>query len=62
MSAFLGPIHSLMYNRIITMQQVINAIAELTEAEGWNVDVNAFVIKEFLRRRRQAREDAEMFA
>ena len=47
MSAFLGPIHSLMYNRIITMQQVINAIAELTEAEGWNVDVNAFVIKEF---------------
>ena len=40
MSAFLGPIHSLMYNRIITMQQVINAIAELTEAEGWNVDVN----------------------
>lgn len=47
MSAFLGPIHSLMYNRIITMQQVINAIAELTEAKGWNVDVNAFVIKEF---------------
>ena len=47
MSAFLGPIHSLMYNRIITMQQVINALADLSKAEGWNVDVNDFVIEDF---------------
>ena len=47
MSAFLGPIHSLMYNRIITMQKVVNAIADLSAAEGWNEDVDNYVIKEF---------------
>ena len=47
MSAFLGPIHSIMYNRIITMQQVINALADLSKAEGWNADVDDYVIEDF---------------
>ncbi|SDH97387.1 hypothetical protein SAMN05421493_10667 [Pseudobutyrivibrio sp. 49] len=47
MSAFLGPIHSLMYNRIITLQQVINALADLSKVEGWNADVDDYVIQEF---------------
>ena len=47
MSAFLGPIHSLMYSRIITMQQVINCLADLAKAKGWDADVSSFVIDEF---------------
>ncbi|SDB19382.1 hypothetical protein SAMN02910298_00884 [Pseudobutyrivibrio sp. YE44] len=47
MSAFLGPIHSLMYNRIITMQKVINALADLSKSEGWNIDNTNYVIEEF---------------
>ncbi|MBR5636121.1 MAG: hypothetical protein IKW81_04225 [Pseudobutyrivibrio sp.] len=47
MSVFLGPIHSLMYNRIITMQQVINSLAALSKAEGWNANVDNYVIQEF---------------
>ena len=47
MSAFLGPIHSLMYSRIITVQKVINALAELAKDEGWNIDATQYVIEEF---------------
>lgn len=47
MSAFLGPIHSLMYSRIINLQKVINAIAEMSEGEGWGAECEEFVVAEF---------------
>lgn len=47
MSAFLGPIHSLMYSRIINLQKLINAIAELSEGEGWGAECEEFVVAEF---------------
>ncbi len=47
MSAFLGPIHSLMYSRIINLQKVINAIAEMSEGEGWGAECEKFVVAEF---------------
>ena len=47
MSAFLGPIHSLMYHRIITMQTVINSIGELAKKEGWDESVDDYLITEF---------------
>lgn len=48
MSAFLGPIHTVMYNRIITLQKVINAVGELARREGWSESVGNYVITDFL--------------
>ena len=47
MSAFLGPIHSIMYQRIITLQKVINSLAKCSQEKGWDADVEDYVIEEF---------------
>ena len=47
MSAFLGPIHSLMYDRIITCQKVINAVGEMSKNKDWGVPVDEYMITEF---------------
>ena len=47
MSAFLGPIHSLMYDRIITCQKVINAVGEMAKKQDWGVPVDEYMITEF---------------
>ena len=48
MSAFLGPIHSLMYDRIITCQKVINAVGEMAKKQDWGVPVDEYMITEFV--------------
>jgi hypothetical protein len=36
-----------MYSRIINLQKLINAIAELSEGEGWGAECEEFVVAEF---------------
>jgi hypothetical protein len=36
-----------MYSRIINLQKLINAIAEMSEGEGWGAECEEFVVAEF---------------
>ncbi len=47
MSAFLGPIHSLMYQRVMNVHQIVNELAAYAKEQDWGVSLEHYVVKEF---------------
>ena len=47
MSAFLGPIHSLMYQRVKNVHQIVNELAAFADEQDWGVSREDYVVNEF---------------